>query len=411
MCEYKCEMLKMDMEYEVLPSAFYLSHNYQPQDIDKKMRQNFFREVRQLIDVLPNFKYLLLAMMCAPYLSDMLMFHFYVPDEDCRTFIVYLTTVLYGDINSQTISSNDMDDSNLKIHHNKAYCLNRYQYHKNDDVRLLHKMIRKEKEQSVYRCAEAGNNAIIIAANDEDRQLYYDSKLREIMLIFSADILECGENKHLLKKFITNCVLQYHYILNSVQNRDIDKKIKDCGEAVEYSEKIVMYMLDNPHLRNQVKALYSAAALTKALFRVEITSDEVDRIIVNNFELYKKTKYPVDLLLCNSSLMPMNNYSELQDLKINKIPSTSVKEWIHAEVYECIARLQSDYACAYEDYAIHSIFPSANNSFEEGFVSKLLCDNLTKTENDEVVIGRREVYGKELEYITLYLYNGDITLP
>lgn len=411
MYEYRCSNVKRDMEYDALPTAFYFSHNYKPKDIDKKVRQSFYKEIRQLVKIQPNLVYLLLAVMCAPYLSDMLMFHFYVPDEMCRSFVVYLTTALYGDVNTLRVDARDMDADEQRYHSNKAYCLNRYEYNGDSDVRLLEALVTNRKNSEDYRSFLIGNNSIIIATDNKDKQLCYNQAVREKMLIFSADLLSFGENILPLKRFITNCTLQYHHIINSWSDREILRKVHDCGCNIEYSTRIVPYLCENPHLRNQAHALYSAAALIKLLFHIDITSEEVDRIIINNFELYEKTKFVAGILGDHCFTLDGSMDFTLPAISIKKQPLISDKCWIHAEVYELLDYVREDFCYLNNDSKLRDFLTNSKDELNEYIKNKLKNEMLVKTENGNVVITEKKLYGIDIDCITLYFYDSDITLP
>ncbi len=390
------------------PEAFYLSFDYTPEDVDKSVRQEFYKDLRHIVKAHPKLKYLMLAAFSAPFTNDILLFHFFSENDEYRDFIAHLIISLYGRVQNMRVSEKDMVTYQMREHKQKAYYFDRFSYDGDERIRLLEELVQyRGKNNSYHFPAEPGDNVVITATPKEEMPMYYTEAIQQKMIIFNVDLLEPDGDMHIFNKFKMDCVLgRYHSILNPKKDQQFCSQIQKCSRMWKLSPVLAPYVEEYPYMENQVKTLYSAANFLNEIVHIKISQEEVDTIIMRNCELYRKNKYVLAILRRNYFSLDPDIKPCAPDPDILSKPQHAAREWVQANIYhagifidtspiipEHIRYLLGDY---------HACDAYALQKYKD--VGVLSCTN----GEPDVVIKPFYSTGPEPFYVFNY-FNGDIT--
>ena len=314
------------------PEAFYLSFDYTPEDVDKSVRQEFYKDLRHIVKAHPKLKYLMLAAFSAPFTNDILLFHFFSENDAYRDFIAHLTTSLYGNVQKMRVCEQDMETSQMCDHKQKAYYFDRFSYDGDERIRLLEELIQYKRNNNSYlKYTAPGDNVVITATPKEEMPMYYTDEIQEKMIIFNVDLLKPDGDMYIFKKFKLDCVIgRYHSILNPKNDQQFRDQIQKCDRMWNMSTELAPYIEEYPHLANQVKTLYSAANFLNEIVHIKISQEEV---IMRNFKLYQKNKHVLAILRENDFSLDPDVEQGAPEPDILPKPQNVTGEWVQAKIY------------------------------------------------------------------------------
>ena len=402
----------------MLQDAFYLSHpDYESQAVPEELRQEFFEDIRQCVQVHPKLIYPLLAVMSVRYLPaqscPVLFCHFYAPSEELQDFIQNLTAAFYGCAESSNVRILKTSfDSTDFVCCNKAYYLDRFTFNSAaEKMQMLEELLQNSEDAGRLTIGTYRGNTIITTSDTMDAVLAYSGEMRRNMIYFQTDLLDGNTDMTALNRFRMNCILKnYHHVMNTGFSCEQLEILSDAQKEIQYSPELQRLFSKAPHLKIQAKAFLASARVIRTLFQVPVSDRDVERILINNFHLCQQAGLALDINCLGSD----QNISFYECCKVRQMPPVpGTRNWIAAELQIPVEWFSQTLGWALFKARQTAVWPIEGAASERAKLRALCKKGLLKMERRKPHISRQVFDASdemtEHDCYTLYLIDGDIT--